>query len=64
MRYWKKIILCTLFLWVDAVCHNHWSELCCTTSVCLLDYVSSAWAGWTQCDCSSATDPVQKRVEN
>lgn len=64
MRYYSSVILCTLCLWVAAVCRNHWSELCCTVSVCLLDEDSSAWAGWTQCDCSLETDTVKTRVGN
>lgn len=56
--------MCTIFLLVDAVFRNHWSELCCTKSVCLLGLVSFAWAGQTQCDCSSETDPGQTREVN
>lgn len=56
MRHLRKLTVCTLCLWVAAVCRNHWSEPCCTGSACLLDEESSAWAGWTQCDCDSETD--------
>lgn len=56
---WESIF--TLWIYLSAVGHNHWSELCCAGSVCLSGK-SWAWAGWTQCGCSSDTVPVKRKT--
>lgn len=58
------ITVVTLCLWMDSVGRNHWSELCCTGSVCWSEKPeSSVWARWIQCGCSSNTEPVKKTLE-
>lgn len=63
MNYCNKNCV-TLCFWTGSVGRNHWSEPCCIVSVCLSEEPeSSVWAGWTQCGCSSDTEPVKKTLE-